>query len=314
MGNVQTTISRAATVVDNVTKTSCGPQRQAVNQNMGVNLDLTNTRCSNLSFVNKAVTVSDCNLGAISEALAKETTGMTSEQVAGLGLGLNVNSSIQDRTAKISNYLEQSCGNETAINQTLNIRVRGENLDCNQLQGLNEASATQQCIMAAVAKQVDTSKFQNASAQKTDILGGLTGLLALGPLFILGAILLGFGMIYLLFRAVFGGRGTTSEPQMMPPTYMGPVDQFGQPIMEQQQQELQEPTMIPEQQMIPEEQQQQYQIQEPQQFVDENTAPLPPLPPTTITSGQQSRRNSVALYDNYLRRAINAALAKSLRK
>lgn len=221
MGNVSSTVQSVMSTVQNTAKTSCG-NTVGIKQDLSVMLDLEDVNCPNLIFGNRARSASTCNLGAIADSLASASVNLSKEQTAGLGLGLNVNSSVLDRKTVIQQLLEQKCGNMTAIEQTNSVKLRGKNLTCEQLSAFNEADATQQCVINTVMQVVNKQADAESVKQKTDILGGLTALLASGPLLILGAVLLGFGLLYLLLRAVFrGGSSAATETTVGEP--VGPV-------------------------------------------------------------------------------------------
>lgn len=209
MGNVSSTVQRAVTEIQNSAKSSCSNQ-VGIKQDLSVMLDLTDTNCPNLVFGNTAKSVSTCNMGAMADSLAAASVNLSKEQTAGLGLGLNVSSSVLERKTAIQNYLEQKCGNLAAIEQTNSVKIKANNLKCDQLSAFNNADATQQCAISAVVQAVDKQSASEAVKQKTDILGSLTALLASGPLLILGAVLLGFGLLYLVMRVVFKGGSQTA--------------------------------------------------------------------------------------------------------
>jgi hypothetical protein len=227
MGNVSSTVQTAMTAVQNSAKTSCS-NTVGIKQDLSVMLDLEDVNCPNLVFGNRARAASTCNLGAIADSLAAASVNLSKEQTAGLGLGLNVSSSVLERKTAIQQLLEQKCGNMTAIEQTNSLKLKGKNLTCEQLSAFNEADATQQCVINTVMQVVDKQAATEAVKQKTDILGSLTALLASGPLLILGAVLLGFGLLYLLLRAVFrggaGAAGSTGPTGPMGTETVGPVD------------------------------------------------------------------------------------------
>jgi hypothetical protein len=228
MGNVSSTVQTAMTAVQNSAKTSCS-NTVGIKQDLSVMLDLEDVNCPNLVFGNRARAASTCNLGAIADSLAAASVNLSKEQTAGLGLGLNVSSSVLERKTAIQQLLEQKCGNMTAIEQTNSLKLKGKNLTCEQLSAFNEADATQQCVINTVMQVVDKQAATEAVKQKTDILGSLTALLASGPLLILGAVLLGFGLLYLLLRAVFrGGAGATTGTEGVAGTEtIGPVGTEG---------------------------------------------------------------------------------------
>uniref|UniRef100_A0A6C0BPN8 Myristylated IMV envelope protein n=1 Tax=viral metagenome TaxID=1070528 RepID=A0A6C0BPN8_9ZZZZ len=205
MGNVSTTVQKATDIIRNNTAQSCD-LTQAVDQNMNVRLDLTDTNCPNLSFVNRAKLVGECNFGQTASALAEASTDLTTEQEMGLGLGINADTTVAERTAIFEQYLEQKCGNEGAIKQNLVLDVKGKNLRCDQLQALNEADLTTACAINAVSQTLTSNQFEKATTQSSDILGGLTSLLS-APLFILGGIILAIGLVFIVLRLVRGSGG-----------------------------------------------------------------------------------------------------------
>ena len=212
MGNVSSTVQRAVTEVTNSSKSSC-TNAVGIKQDLSVMLDLTDTNCPNLVFGNTAKSVSTCNMGAIADSLAAASVNLSKEQTAGLGLGLNVSSSVLERKTAIQQYLEQKCGSTTAIEQSNSVKLKAKNLNCEQLQAFNNADATQQCVINAVLQVVDKQDATEAVKQKTDILGSLTALLATGPLLILGAVLLGFGVLYLVLRGLRGAASSTTATE-----------------------------------------------------------------------------------------------------
>lgn len=138
-------------------------------------------------------------MAAVADSLAKASQALSSEQVQGLGLGLNVNSTVSERSTAIKQKLEQSCKSEQAIRQNLSIDVKGKQLDCKQLQGLNDADLTTQCVINTVMSTVNKDDFVNASKQKNDIIGGIMGLLST-PILILVGLILFIAALILLFR------------------------------------------------------------------------------------------------------------------
>lgn len=92
----------------------------------------------------------------------------------------------------------------------MNLDIKGKNLTCQQLQALNDADLTTQCILNTVNQAVTNDTFQAVSAQKSDILGSLTALFS-APILILIAILLAIGAIFLLFR-LFRRSTPTEQP------------------------------------------------------------------------------------------------------
>lgn len=172
--NASTTVDKAVSIIENTSKASC-VMKQAVNQNISnIALDLSNTNCDNISFTNRTKMVGTCNLDAVAGALATASTKLSSEQTAALGIGVNVNTSVRDRTNIIRNIIEQTCSSEQLASQNISgITVKGSQLSCKQLQFLNEADITTQCVTAAVIKAVNTDAFESASKQTVDFFAGL---------------------------------------------------------------------------------------------------------------------------------------------
>lgn len=197
--NVSTTVDKATNIVENVTKTSC-EMRQAVDQSIeNIRLDLTDTSCDNLSFTNRVKLVGTCNLDAVASALAEASADLTAEQTTALGIGINVNSTVRDRTNIIRNIIEQRCSSEQLAAQSIKgVTIIGRNLSCNQLQFLNEADVTTQCVMTAVMDAVTNDNFKAASKQTVDWFSGLSK----------------YGLyIVLILGIVFGGRLLLSARQ-----------------------------------------------------------------------------------------------------
>lgn len=206
MGNVSSTVQSATDIVENTSKQAC-ELRQATDQNITARLDLTDTYCPDLQFINRSKMVGTCNMGQVAEALAQASTKLTKEQTAGLGVNLNVNSTVAERTNVIKNLLEARCANEGLIKQQLTLDLKGKNLSCRQLQAINDADLTTQCIANTVMQTLSSNEFAEASKQKTDILGGLTALLS-APILIMGGILLAIGLFFLMLRL---GRGRAAR-------------------------------------------------------------------------------------------------------
>jgi len=209
MGNVSSTVQRATDIVENTSKQAC-ELRQATDQNITARLDLTDTYCPDLQFINRAKMVGTCNMGQMAEALAQASTKLSKEQTAGLGLNLNVNSTVAERTNVIKNLLESRCGNEGLIKQQLNLDIKGKNLNCKQLQAINDADMTTQCMANVIMQTLSKNEFEEASKQKTDILGGLTALMS-APFLIMGGILLAIGLLFIILRLFRGRAGKADQ-------------------------------------------------------------------------------------------------------
>jgi hypothetical protein len=184
---------------------------QAIDQNMTIRLDLTDTYCPDLTFKQTAKQKGECNMGSIAESLAEASMAMSKEQMIGLPVGMNVDSSLMERTSVIKQYLEQECGTDQAIRNNMKIELRGTNLTCKQLQAIQDADQTTQCIINAVTKAVTKDELEGSSKQTADLLGPLAGALTAlftGPVLILGGILLAIGIFFLLLRL---GRGTMAR-------------------------------------------------------------------------------------------------------
>lgn len=227
MGNVQTITQRVVNMVQNEAK-NVTSSTQAIDQSQNINLDLTNTNCPNLSFINRAKAVSNLNIGSIAKQLAEDSMSLSDEQTQGLGLGFNANSTVDERTAIIGQKLQNSCTSEQTIRQTLNIRIVGANLSCEQLQALNDADLTTQCVIAAVLESVNNDAFKRASAQANDALSGIAGFLST-PIKILAIIILFIVGIILLFRLIRKPSATTpvetvSAAPAVVDIPVGPVD------------------------------------------------------------------------------------------
>ena len=214
----------AVDIVENTTKQAC-EQRLATDQSINARLDLTDTYCPNLQFINRAKLTSQCNMDQVADALAKASTKLNKEQTAGLGLNLNVDSSVDKRRNEIKNFLESRCGNEGLVKQSLALDIKGKNLRCDQLQAINDADITTQCIANSVMRTLSTNEFEQASKQKTDILGGLTAFLT-APIWIMGGIILAIGLLFLVFR-LFRGRAKGADAagtQALLPSEQAEVD------------------------------------------------------------------------------------------
>lgn len=155
--------------------------------------------------------VSNLNMGSVADSLAKASQELSSEQTIGLGLGLNVNSTVSERSTAIRQKLEQSCKSEQNIKQNLDIDVKGKQLNCKQLQGLNEADLTTACVINTVMSTLNKDEFVNASKQSNDILGSITKLLS-APIMILIGVILFFAALILLFRLLKKPAVTPAAP------------------------------------------------------------------------------------------------------
>ena len=208
MGNINTVAQKAVSTVllsaQNAVRTT-----QAIDQTQNINLDLSNTNCGQLSFINVAKAMSNINLSAIANNLAQQSTQLSDAQTLGLGLGFNVSATVAEREAIIKQHLENSCGSEQSIKQVLNIKVTGSYLNCDQLSAINNADLSTQCVVAAVMGAVTNENFIKASEQKNDILGPLVKLLS-APIMIIGAIILFFAGLVLLFRFFKKPAATTA--------------------------------------------------------------------------------------------------------
>ena len=224
MGNVSTTVQKATDIIRNNTAQSC-EMRQAIDQNMNVRLDLTDTYCPDLSFINRAKLVGECNFGQTASALAEASTNLTTEQELGLGLGINADTTVREREAIFEQFLEQKCANEGSIKQNLNLDIKGKNLRCDQLQALNDGDLTTACAVNAVSQVLTSDQFEKASKQQSDILGGLTSLLS-APLFILGGIILAIGLVFIVLRLVrgSGSRADAAGSQPLLPSEQAQLD------------------------------------------------------------------------------------------
>lgn len=205
--NVSTTVDRAATTIENVSRSAC-TMSQAVNQNISnIDLDFTDTRCPNLRFENRVKMVGTCDMDAMAEALAQASTALTKEQTAALGIGINVETSVRDRATNIRRELEQNCNSEQQANQTIQgIKIRAKNFQCDQLQFLNDADVTTQCVMATVTKALTSDEFELASKQKVDWLSSF------GRIWIIIAILIGVAAVARLLLARQEQAPTTATP------------------------------------------------------------------------------------------------------
>jgi hypothetical protein len=178
---------------------------------MSIFLDLTDTNCDDIIFKQRVQQKAECNMGSIAESLAEASMAMSKEQMAGLPVGMNVDSSLMERTSVIKQYLEQQCQGDAAIRGNFRLALRGAGLSCKQLQGIQDADQTTQCIINAAIQAVTKDEAKGNVKQTADLLGPLGNAISAlfkGPLMIMAGIILGIGFLIVILRL---GRGRVAR-------------------------------------------------------------------------------------------------------
>lgn len=191
--------NKVVQTIENVTKTSC-QNRAAVDQTIeGIRINMSKgAKCGDITFSNEASLMADCNMENYAKALAAQSMELTVAQSNSFALPgtFNVSMTQQERESAIKQILEQKCGNEQAVKQTLrNITVTLEDPDtaCTALRFANNANLTAQCVSSVVLSALTENKDKVTVTQSNEIS-------PFAILAIMVPILIFFGVIYFVFR------------------------------------------------------------------------------------------------------------------
>jgi len=209
--NISTTVDKALSTIENVSKTSCS-MNQAVDQSIsGISVFMEESQCGDISFTQKAKIIGVCDMGAMAAALAEASTELTKDQVAALGIGMNVDTTIRDRASIIKQKLEQSCSSESLIKQNISgIVVRlTKGSSCDTLKFIQDADLTTQCTIKVVMDSLDSDEFKGSFKQTVSFFAGF----GIGKI-ILILVLLGIagGIVTRIMRKASKATDTTSVP------------------------------------------------------------------------------------------------------
>ena len=201
--NVSKSVQKVREVIENTSKTACVNDANITQSIKGLNVHLKGLSCGELLVANKASIAQTCDMNAISNALAQASMGASKEQLATLGLAVNVSDSVQDRESNIKNIIEAKCGSSARVQQNIEgvtmvvepwESSTGEILkpDCDTLKFLNDANVTQQCIMKTVMDSVSQTKQEVKDKQTVKFPIGITIGIGLGVVgFIVIAVVIG---------------------------------------------------------------------------------------------------------------------------
>jgi hypothetical protein len=174
--NVSTQIQSATQIIDNESFSKCTNSNTVQQSMKGLNIELIGARCGDVAIQNKTKVNQKCDMGSIASALATASMNLNSEQTSTLGLAINVDTSVQDRSSIIKNKIEMECGNNSSIQQNIeNVKLvmkpyedssgRVYLPDCNTIKIINDADATSQCIMKLAIDALDKSDMSKKSRQ-----------------------------------------------------------------------------------------------------------------------------------------------------
>lgn len=198
-GNFSTNVSKVVQTIENVTKTSCQNRMTSDQDISGIRVNLSKgAKCGDITFSNEASLMGDCNMDNFAKALAAQSMELTVANSAGLTLPgtFNVSMTQQQRESAIKQILEQKCGNEQAVKQTLrniSVTIEDPGTSCATLKFANNANLTSQCISAVILDAISENKDKVAVTQTNEVS-------PLALLAILVPILIFFGVIYFVFR------------------------------------------------------------------------------------------------------------------
>lgn len=166
--NASTQKQTLITTIQNESKASCKTQQDANQQINGLTISLIDSNCKDIEVLNRAKLSSQCDLGAMSRALAEASMELTAQQTTSLLPGINVNTSEQDRQTHIKNKLEAECGQTQLVKQKIEdavITLQGSS--CDNLKVMNDLDATSQCVLKLAFDAVDKQAAAGSTAQKT---------------------------------------------------------------------------------------------------------------------------------------------------
>lgn len=216
--NISTVVNRAVSTIDTASKASCKNFQQVDQSIKGINVKLVGASCGDITIANKAAMSADCNLDQLASALASASMELSVQQSNGLALpgSVNISTAVADRTQVIKQRLEQDCGSNQLIKQTIEGAtvelypdpINGTQASCKSLSIINDSNLTTQCaiksISSALAKLEDKIKVEQSNAISP---------WALLAIFV--PLLIFIGVLYFIFRKKPTGPG--GPPRKMPP-------------------------------------------------------------------------------------------------
>jgi hypothetical protein len=194
--NASTQKQRLTSIIQNQSKATCKTRQGATQEIKGLNISLQDSNCKDIQVLNRAKLASQCDIGAMASALAQASMELSADQTATLGLGLNVNTSEQDRTSIIKQKIEAECGTDQQVKQTIEdavISLKGSS--CDKLKVMNDLDATSQCVLKLAFDAVDKQTAEGSTKQTVKFPIGLSIGIGLG---VVGLVIVAVIIIMLL--------------------------------------------------------------------------------------------------------------------
>jgi len=146
--NISTVKKDFDNTVNNSMETGCSANSSLAQVISGVRIN--NIKGCDINVTNEGRTFSNCNINAVSDALAKYTATMSADQRA--GLGLNLSTDIENNKSILNNYFATKCGSSSSIDQTIkDVNIEGVS-NCGAINIMNRGDAQANCIVAATSK------------------------------------------------------------------------------------------------------------------------------------------------------------------
>jgi len=179
--NASTQKQKVVSILENNAKANCKTSQNVQQTIQGLSISLVDSNCKDINVQNRAKVASQCELGAMASALAKASMDLSADQTATLGLGMNINTSEQERQSIIKNKIEANCGSDQNVKQTIEgqtISLKGST--CNDINVMNDLDATSQCVLKLAFDAVDQSAAKGSTKQVVKFPLGLSIGLGLG--------------------------------------------------------------------------------------------------------------------------------------
>lgn len=216
--------------IENTVNNKCEAVANVTQEIKGIEILLEGVNCGNIRFEQNAKAQTTCEFDGAAAALAQASMAASSEQVLGLGIGANVDTSLQERTSTIKQKLKNECGSTAKIAQTLRdnkITIRPYTVpgsgglfrkpdviaaSCEDIEFIQNADASAQCVAKVVMDAIEKSEQTKTSSQKVDALSGLLGGLLLPILLPIGILVI-LAIVFAVVRSMkSSSKGGTGAP------------------------------------------------------------------------------------------------------
>jgi uncharacterized membrane protein YidH (DUF202 family) len=213
--------------IDQNMKMSCKPNAKVTQKITGARVVLKGSaKCDEINFINNSKVAVKCELDGVSDILASHVQDLTTKQKMDLGIGFNISSNENENKKNMKNYLEAKCGSSASAEQTLgdNAIELSDNAGCKELNLINNADITSQCVMKLVADATDNAMQKSSTDQtvKWDLLGiGMIIPIICCIICVISAVvfmshlhyvLIAFGVIYIVL-GILALKGVTSSDE-----------------------------------------------------------------------------------------------------